>query len=238
MVAKRVVVSVQDRVVLERIVRARKCERRMLERAQIVLLAADGLSALVIAARVGCSEKLVKRWRSRYQRDGLEGLKDAPRSGAPLMHGPQTRALLIAKACTRPGPTVEGARRERWTYEQLGAEVGMSSSQAHVILQRAEIKPHLTDYWVMSDFSREGFEERMGEVCGLYLEPPENVLVLSLGDGMSLLCQVVFASCGNPGRLLAEADHGVRGADDLDVVRGVLRDGECCSWASRWRRGV
>ena len=54
MVAKRVVVSAQDRVALERIVRARKCERRMLERAQIVLLAADGLSAPVIALRVGC----------------------------------------------------------------------------------------------------------------------------------------------------------------------------------------
>jgi hypothetical protein len=49
-----------------------------------------------------------------------------------LTHGPQTRALLIAKACTRPEPTAEGARRERWTYEELGAEVGMSASQAHV----------------------------------------------------------------------------------------------------------
>jgi transposase len=182
MVAKRVVVAAEDRVVLERVVRARKCERRMLERAQIVLLAGDGLSASAIAARVGCSEKLVKRWRSRYERDGLEGLKDAPRSGAPLTHGPQTRALLIAKACTRPDPTAAGARRERWTYEQLGVEVGMSASQAHVILERAEIKPHLTDYWIMSDFSREGFEERMVEVCGLYLEPPEHVLVLSLDE--------------------------------------------------------
>jgi len=182
MVAKRVVVSAEDRVVLELIVRARKCERRMLERARIVLLAAEGLSAAVIAARVGCSEKLVKRWRSRYERDGLEGLKDAPRSGAPLTHGPETRALLIAKACTRPEPTAEGARRERWTYEQLGAEVGMSASQAHVILSRAAIKPHLTEYWIMSDFSREGFEERMVEVCGLYVDPPENVLVLSLDE--------------------------------------------------------
>jgi transposase len=186
MVAKRVVVSTEDRVVLERIVRARKCERRMLERARIVLLAAEGLSAPVIAARVGCSEKLVKRWRSRYQRDGLDGLTDAPRSGAPLTHGPETRALLIAKACTRPEPTAEGARRERWTYEQLGAEVGMSSSQAHVILKRAEIKPHLTEYWIMSDFSREGFEERMVEVCGLYLDPPDNVLVLSLDEKTSI----------------------------------------------------
>src|ERR1700678_84836 len=152
--AKRVVVSVEDRLALERIVRARTCERRMLERAQIVLLAAEGVSAAVIAARVGCSEKLVKRWRSRYVRGGLEGLRDAPRSGAPLTHGPQTRALLIAKACTRPPETAEGARRERWTYEQLGAEVGMSASQAHVILSRADIKPHRTDYWIMSEYSR------------------------------------------------------------------------------------
>jgi transposase len=182
MVAKRIAVSAGDRRELERIVRARKCQRRMLERAEIVLLAGDGLSARAIAAHVGCSEKLVKRWRSRYQRDGLAGLRDAPRSGAPLRHGPEIRALLIAKACTRPEPTLAGARRERWTYEQLGAEVGMSASQAHVILSRAAIKPHRTDYWIMSDFDREGFEERSSEVCGLYMNPPENVLVLSIDE--------------------------------------------------------
>jgi hypothetical protein len=84
MVAKKIAVSAEDRVVLEGIVRARKCQRRMLERAWIVLLAAEGLSAPAIAARVGCSEKLVKRWRSRYERGGIDALKDAPRSGAPL----------------------------------------------------------------------------------------------------------------------------------------------------------
>jgi putative transposase len=122
------------------------------------------------------------KWRGRYDTLGMAGLRDAPRSGAPLTHGPQTRALLIAKACTRPQPTGEGARRERWTYEELGREVGMSASQAHVILQRAEIKPHLTEYWIMSDFSQPEFEERMVEVCGLYVDPPENVLVLSLDE--------------------------------------------------------
>ena len=117
----------------------------MVERAQIVLAAAEGLKGVEIAERVGCSEPTVVKWRGRYAERGIEGLKDAPRSGAPLTHGPETRALLIAKACTRPEPTAEGARRERWTYEELGAEVGMSASQAHVILSRAEIKPHRTD---------------------------------------------------------------------------------------------
>jgi len=132
-------------------VRASSSEVRLVERARIVLAAAEGLTGSEIAERVGCAERTVKKWRPRYARDGIEGLADAPRSGAPLTHGPVTRALLIAKACTRPEPTEQGARRERWTYEQLAAEVGMSGSQAHVILARAEIKPHLTEYWIMSD---------------------------------------------------------------------------------------
>jgi transposase len=179
---KRVEVSDEDRRELERIVRAASSEVRMVERARIVLAASEGLTTEQIAARVGCGERMVKKWRPRYARHGIEGLKDAPRSGAPLTHGPQTRALLIAKACTRPDPSAEGARRERWTYEELGREVGMSGSQAHVILSRAEIKPHRTDYWVMTDYSRPEFEERMGEICGLYIDPPENVLVVSIDE--------------------------------------------------------
>ena len=58
----------------------------------------------------------------------------------------------------------------------------MSASQAHVILQRAEIKPHRTDYWMMTDYSRPEFEERLGEICGLYVDPPENVLVVSIDE--------------------------------------------------------
>jgi len=181
-VGRRVEISDEDWRELERIVRAASSEVRMVERARIVLAASEGLTTEQIAARVGCAERTVKKWRPRYAREGIEGLRDAPRSGAPLTHGPETRALLIAKACTRPDPTEEGAPRERWTYEQLGAEVGMSASQAHVILSRAAIKPHLTEYWIMSDFSRPEFEERLGEIFGLYVDPPENVLVVSIDE--------------------------------------------------------
>ena len=179
---RRIELSDSERQVLEGIVRASSSEVRMVERARIVLAAGEGVKGKEIARRVGCSEPTVVKWRSRYGRDGLAGLRDAPRPGPPLTHGPQTRALLIAKACTRAQPTEEGARRERWTVEQLGAAVGMSGSQAHVILSRAEIKPHLTEYWIMSDFSKEHFEERMGEICGLYVDPPENVLVVSIDE--------------------------------------------------------
>ncbi len=181
-VIRRIELSAQDREDLQRVVRASSSEVRLVERARIVLCAGEGLKGEEIARRVGCSKPTVVKWRGRYARDGIDGLADAPRPGPPLTHGPETRALLIAKACTRPPATESGARQERWTYEQLGAAVGMSGSQAHAILARAAIKAHLTDYWIMSNFDRPEFEERCSAVCGLYIDPPENVLVISIDE--------------------------------------------------------
>jgi transposase len=147
-----------------------------------VLYAADGVPAAEIGRMVGCSTNTAQKWRSRYEREGIAGLSDLPRPGKPLTHSSEVRAKLIAKACTRPPDTPEGVRRERWTYEELGREVGMSSSQAHAILARAEVKPHRTDYWVTSDFSDPEFEQRLKGVCGLYVDPPENVLVVSIDE--------------------------------------------------------
>ncbi|MGH3991363.1 MAG: IS630 family transposase, partial [Pseudonocardiaceae bacterium] len=178
---KRVEVSPEDRAELERIVGAASSEVRMVERARIVLCAAEGLTGEQICERVGCSRPTVVKWRARYERAGLGGLRDAARSGRPLTHGPEVRARLIAKACTRPEPTREGARRERWSYRELGEQVGMSESQAHLVLSRAEIKPHRSEYWIMSEFSPE-FDEQAAEVCGLYVDPPENVLVVSIDE--------------------------------------------------------
>jgi putative transposase len=179
---KSIEIGAEDRLELERVVRSSTAEVRIVERAQIVLEAGEGRSAVEIGRLVGCSTNTAQKWRSRYEQDGIAGLGDLPRSGKPLIYSQADRARLIAKACTRPPETPEGAQQERWTYEQLAATVGMSASHAHVILARADIKPHLTDYWIMSDFSQPEFEERLTEVCGLYVNPPENVLVLSLDE--------------------------------------------------------
>ena len=87
-VIKQITVSAEDRAALERIVGASSSEVRLVERARIVLAAVEGLKGLEIADRVGCSEPTVVKWRGRYARDGLDGLRDAPRSGPPLTHGP------------------------------------------------------------------------------------------------------------------------------------------------------
>lgn len=183
--AKRIEIAPEDRPVLEKWAGARATERRLVDRARIVLLAGEGCPAAEIAGRVGCGLETAKRWRRRYQRDGLDGLRDLPKSGRPLTHDQEVRARLIALACTRPPDSEQGVRRERWSYRELGERVGMSESQAHAILTAAELRPHLTEQWVMSELGPE-FDAQAAEVCGLYLDPPENAIVLSIDEKTSI----------------------------------------------------
>jgi len=209
----------------------------MVQRARIVLCASEGLKGEEIAERVGCSEPTVVKWRSRYARDGIDGLRDAPRPGPPLTHGPETRALLIAKACTRPPATAQGARQERWTYEQLGEAVGMSGSQAHAILARAAIKPHLTDYWIMSDFSRPEFEERCSAVCGLYVDPPENVLVISIDEktGIQAKSPTKADTAPAPGQPARREHEYKRNGTQCLFAALKVQDGDVIGMASKTR---
>lgn len=236
MVAKQITVPDEDRAELERIASSRSGERRMVERGRIVLLAAEGRSAAQIAEEVGCSDKLVKRWRGRYERDGLGGLGDAPRPGRPLTHGPQVRAKLIAKACTRPKQTESAQRRGRWTYEELGSAVGMSGSQAHAILQRAEIKPHRSEYWIMSEFTDE-FNERAAEVCGLYVDPPENALVVSIDEktGIQAKAPVKPDTPAKPGRPPRREHEYKRNGTQCLFAGLKVHAGEVLAMASKTR---
>lgn len=214
---KRIEVGAEDRRELERLVRSRTAQRRAVERARIVLAAAAGRPATQIADEVGCSERTVWKWRSRFEADGLAGLRDAARLGRPLVHGPQVRARLIALACTRPSETPEGLRRDRWTHRELAEQVGMSESQAHEILRKAEIKPHLLEQWVMSELGAD-FDAQAAEVCGLYLDPPAGTLVVSLDEKTGIQAKAptrpdVPARPGKPGR--REYEYSRNGTQNL-----------------------
>jgi len=163
---KRIEIAAEDRPVLEKWANAQAVERRLADRARIVLMAAEGRPAAVIADRVGRSAETVRRQRASYERHGLDGLRDRPKAGRPLTHGHEVRSRLIALACTRPPDTPEGVRRERWTHRELAEQVGMSESQAHQILRDADVRPHLSEYWVMSELGPD-FDAQAAEVCGL-----------------------------------------------------------------------
>ena len=170
---------------LERLASSRTGERRLVERAQIVLLAAEGRPAGEIAARVGCVAETARRQRARFEHEGLDGLRDRPKSGRPLTHDQAARARLIALACTRPPETEQGLRRERWTLAELAQQVGMSVSRAQTILAEADLRPHLSEQWVMSELGPE-FDAQAAEVCGLYVDPPANAIVVSVDEKTSI----------------------------------------------------
>ncbi len=183
--AKRIEIAAEDRPTLEKWASSRTAERRLVDRAQIVLLAAEGRPASEIAERVGCAPETARRQRARYEREGLDGLRDRPKSGRPMTHDQAVRARLIALACTRPPDTEQGMRRERWTLRELAEAVGMSVSRVQAILAEADLRPHLTEQWVMSELGPD-FDAQAAEVCGLYVDPPENAIVVSVDEKTSI----------------------------------------------------
>jgi transposase len=169
-----------DRSVLESWCRAGTVEARMARRARIVLLAADGASNRDIGALVDLHYNQVGLWRKRYDKFGLAGLCDLERSGRPCVYD-HDDVLLLVSLVTEPPPSPSS----RWTMEALAgamAEHGVpiSSSQCWRISQALDLKPWQVESWMTSHDP--DFWERAGDVCGLYLNPPENAVVWSVDE--------------------------------------------------------
>jgi transposase len=156
--------------------RSHKLERRYVERAEIILLSSQGHTLDKIVAMTGKSRPVVNKWRNRFREQRMAGLKDAPRSGKPGTVTAAQKAMVIEKACTKPpgGYT-------NWSQRRIAKEVGISQSKVHQILRKADIKPHKTDYWCGPSRDPE-FGQKMVNIIGLYMAPPENALVICVDE--------------------------------------------------------
>ncbi len=175
------VLSLEERAELERRVRAHTTSHRDRQRAQVVLLAADGVPGTQIAPDVGLSQQSVCKWRQQFRDRGLDGLVDAPRSGRPLVYGPTERLVLMAKV-TEEHPEVDA----QWSHSELAvamkaASIPISASQIGRILAADDVKPHRVQGWLTRRDTPE-FWERAADVCGLYIDPPVNAVVLSIDE--------------------------------------------------------
>ena len=169
-----------DRCVLEAWARAGTVEARVAKRARIVLLAADGMSNRAIGELVDLHYNQVAVWRSRYGEFGLAGLDDEERPGRPCVYD-HDDVLLLVKTVTEP--PLDGSTR--WTMEALAAAmnahgVAISASQVWRICRALDLKPWQVESWMTSHDP--DFWAKAGDVCGLYLNPPENVVVWSVDE--------------------------------------------------------
>jgi transposase len=175
----------EDRAELERRVRAQTTPHRDRQRAQVVLLAANGVTGRKIAKEVGLSSQAVCKWRIRFRDLGLPGLDDADRSGRPFVYGPTDRLVLMAKV-TSELPEFSS----QWSHSELAeamaaAGIAISASQIGRILASGDLRPHKVDGWLTRRDTPE-FWERAADICGLYLSPPESAVVLSIDEKTSV----------------------------------------------------
>jgi transposase len=177
--ARVVVLTSEQRVQLERVVRAASSEQRMVKRAQVALLAEEGLTNEEIAPLAGLTVQKVSKWRRRVAEEGIAGLADRPRPGGPRRYGHDERLAVFATACS---PPPEG--QTQWTVRSLATAVGIGKSQTHAILAEADLKPHQVRSWLQSLDPE--FETKQAEVCGLYLNPPEGAIVVSIDEKTSV----------------------------------------------------
>jgi len=124
----------------------------------------------------GKSRPVINKWRQRFRKHRLEGLKDAPRSGKPKTITPEQKALVIEKACSKP----KGGYTN-WSQNRIAKEVGISQSKVFQILKQADLKPHKIEYWCGISRDPE-FEEKMVNIVGLYMNPPENAIVICVDE--------------------------------------------------------
>lgn len=166
----------RQRKALQHILRSRKAQQRLVLRARIVLAAAEGKANRSIARELNVSRPTVLQWRKRFESRGVEGLKhDAPRSGRPRrIDAKKVEAIVAATLQTKPKAATH------WSVRTMAAEQGISPATVQRIWKAHGLQPHRVETFKLSRDKH--FVEKLRDVVGLYLNPPEHALVLSIDE--------------------------------------------------------
>jgi len=167
-----IILTEEERATLSRLERGRRTEVRVVRRAKIVLAAAQGKQNKEIAREVATTRITVGLWRSRFAKKRLAGItKDAPRGGRPPTRR-EKMAVQIVERTTRTRPK----NATHWTCRTLAKELGTNATMVSRVWRANGLKPHRTRTFKLSNDPH--FVEKMTDVVGLYLNPPEHALVL------------------------------------------------------------
>jgi transposase len=173
--AVRIELSDEERAALEARLRRRKVARGDALRAEIVLLAAAGLSNLAITERLGIARMTAATWRGRFAERRLDGLADEPRPGAPrTVTDEKVAAVVTATLETLP------AGRTHWSLRGMAKAAGLAPSTVQRIWKAFALQPHRVETFKLATDPL--FVEKVRDIVGLYLSPPERALVLCVDE--------------------------------------------------------
>jgi transposase len=174
-VLSRVELSADERAQLESWTRRRTSAQALALRSRIVLLAAQGLSNVEVARELGIQRNTVAKWRSRFLEHRLDGLSDEPRPGQPRkITDAEVEEVIVKTLETTPKDATH------WSTRSMAAEVGLNQTAVHRIWKAFGLQPHRQDAWKLSKDPL--FIEKVRDVVGLYLNPPERAVVLCVDE--------------------------------------------------------
>jgi transposase len=156
--------------------RRAKTAQALALRARIVLACADGVSNKEVAAALGVRAQTVAKWRGRFVRDRLAGLSDEPRPGAARKITDEQVEAVITKTLEE-APTNHDTH---WSTRSMATAVGLNQTAISRIWRAFGLKPHLVDTWKLSKDPQ--FIEKVRDVVGLYLDPPDKAMVLAVDE--------------------------------------------------------
>jgi transposase len=173
-IAPAINLDAETRATLNGWIQAPSTAQALVLRSRIVLAAAAGSPNQRIASDLGIPEVTVGKWRRSFAELGLDGLRDAPRSGRPPKHDAAVWQKLQTTACQQP------ESQGRWSVRTLARKVGLPHSTVHTMLNASKLQPHRIRTFTFSPDPE--FEPKLLEIVGLYLKPPENALVLCVDE--------------------------------------------------------
>lgn len=173
--AQPVSVCSEERKQLEALAASRTAPHRQVQRARLVLAAADGKTNQAISQETGLGWRSVGMWRRRFINERLAGLEDRPRPGKPRQYSEADRLRVIQTACTQK-PEAE----THWSVRTLAKATGVGRDTVHSILRQADLKPHRVGTFMTS--TDPDFATKVIDVVGLYTNPPENAVVLCVDE--------------------------------------------------------
>jgi transposase len=171
----RLVLSAQERAYLERQVRRHRVARSLSERCRVILRCADGLPSKSVGAELGLHEHTVGKWRRRFLKDRCDGLLDEARPGRPrTINDDQVAAVIERTLRTTP------ADATHWSIRSMAAETGLSHTTIRRMWAAFGLQPHRSQTFKLSTDPL--FVDKVRDIVGLYLSPPNRALVLSIDE--------------------------------------------------------
>lgn len=220
-----------ERDELQRRLSSRTIAARDAQRARIILMHANGISKSAISRELGLHRSRVIDWIGRFEADGIVGLAEKEGRGRPEAYTTRQKERVVETVCKKPPKGLS-----KWSIRSLAEHLGMDKDKVHRILKEHDLKPHRISTFNFSPDPQ--FKEKLLDVVGLYMTPPENAVVLCVDEktGIQALDRTQPLLPLRSGKPKAWSNEYVRHGTRTLLAAMDVNTGTVTAWVNKQRR--